>query len=124
MTDPIEHHPSIAEPAELQRVADLLGGERVFRRPLRSSVDAHEMLLQGLPERALTHLMDNLVVLRPAASIEKAVGMSLRVPAPQGCAGEAAQRGAERAYLEVRRGPGAGDFRIRVAGRGRAMAGA
>ena len=78
MADSIEHHSFIAEAAELQRVAELLGGERVFRRRLRSSLDAHEMLLQGLPETALTHLIDNLVVLRPAASLEKAVGMSLR----------------------------------------------
>ena len=66
------------EEIELQRVADLLGGARVFRRPVRNSLEAHEMLLKGLPGRALTHLIDNLVVMERSASLEKAVGMSLR----------------------------------------------
>jgi putative toxin-antitoxin system antitoxin component (TIGR02293 family) len=36
------------------------------------------MLLHGLPGGALTHLFDNFVVMRATASLEKAVGMSLR----------------------------------------------
>jgi putative toxin-antitoxin system antitoxin component (TIGR02293 family) len=36
------------------------------------------MLLQGLPTKALSHLLDNLVVLKRTASLEQAVGMSLR----------------------------------------------
>lgn len=62
----------------LRRVADLLGGARVLRRPLRSSLDAHELLLEGLPGTALNHLVTHLVVLGKAPSLEKAVGMSLR----------------------------------------------
>lgn len=69
--------PSIEE-VELRRVADLLGGTKVLRRPLRNSLDAHEMLLHGLPGRALSHLIDNLTVIEKTASLEKAVGMSLR----------------------------------------------
>lgn len=64
--------------SELQRVADLLGGTKILRRPLRNPLDAHEMLLQGLPGEALSHLFENFVVLRKHASLEKAVGMSLR----------------------------------------------
>ena len=70
--------PPAAEEMEFQRVVDLLGGARIFRRPLRSSLDAHEMLLRGLPGRALSHLIDNLVIIEKTASLEKAVGMSLR----------------------------------------------
>jgi putative toxin-antitoxin system antitoxin component (TIGR02293 family) len=66
------------EPTELQRVAELLGGSRVLRRPVKSPLDAHEMLLHGLPAKALTHLVENLVVLQRTPSLEKAVGMSLR----------------------------------------------
>ena len=66
------------ETMELQRVVDLLGGARVMPRPLRTALDAHEMLLRGLPGRALSHLIDNLVVIEKTASLEKAVGMSLR----------------------------------------------
>lgn len=66
------------EPAELQRVADLLGGVRVLRHTLNNPLDAHEMLLHGLPGKALSHLVSNLVILRRTDSLEKAIGMSLR----------------------------------------------
>ena len=66
------------EIAELRRVANLLGGVRVLRHRMRSSLDVHNALIQGLPGAALMYLVDNLVTLRSPASIEKAVGMSLR----------------------------------------------
>jgi putative toxin-antitoxin system antitoxin component (TIGR02293 family) len=61
-----------------QRVADLLGGFQVLRRRLSNPLDAHELLSDGLPGAALTHLVDNLQVLRNPDSLQKAVGMSLR----------------------------------------------
>jgi putative toxin-antitoxin system antitoxin component (TIGR02293 family) len=36
------------------------------------------MLLKGLPGKALSHLVENLVVLKRSNSLKKAVGMSLR----------------------------------------------
>lgn len=78
MADPIEHETPASEAVELQRVADLLGGPRILRRKLRNPLDAHEMLLRGLPGKALSHLIDNLVVLDRTGAFEKAVGMSLR----------------------------------------------
>ena len=72
---------AVADPnheAELQRIVALLGGDRVLLHRLRTPLDAHEMLLIGLPGRALTHLIDSVAVLRNAASLEKAVGISLR----------------------------------------------
>lgn len=78
MTDPVEHVPPATEAVELQRVADLLGGTRVLRRQLRNPLDAHEMILKGLPGKALCHLVDNFVVLRRTGSLEKVAGMSLR----------------------------------------------
>lgn len=67
-----------AEGAELQRVAELLGGDRVLRHKLKHPLDAHELLLEGLPGKALTHLLGRLVFLDKTLSCEKAVGMSLR----------------------------------------------
>ena len=64
--------------ADLQRVAALLGGQRVLRHALRGPLDAHELLTDGLPGAALLHLVERLVHLRDSASLEKAVGMSLR----------------------------------------------
>lgn len=63
---------------ELQKVAELLGGTRVLSRRLTSALDAHELLLRGLPASALDHLVGNLVVIAKNESLEKAVGMSLR----------------------------------------------
>lgn len=64
--------------AELQRVADLLGGDKTFGGSLTEPLEAHEKLLQGLPGQALGHLLDNLMVLKKGESLEAAVGMSLR----------------------------------------------
>ena len=66
------------EAGSLQRVADLLGGPRVLRHPLREQLDAHDLLLHGLPPMALHHLLDHLSILRRTGSLERAVGMSLR----------------------------------------------
>ena len=66
------------EAAEVQRVAELLGGVRVLRHRLRNALDVHEALASGLPGEALTHLIDNLVSLHDPASIEKAIGISRR----------------------------------------------
>jgi putative toxin-antitoxin system antitoxin component (TIGR02293 family) len=78
MTAIAESKPSTTEAVELERVTALLGGRRVLRRVPRNPLDAHEMLLRGLPGQALSHLIGNLVVLRRSASLEKAVGMSVR----------------------------------------------
>lgn len=63
---------------ELQKVAALLGGTRVLSHSLTSPLDAHELLLRGLPASALDHLVGQLVVIGKTDSLEKAVGMSLR----------------------------------------------
>jgi len=70
---------SIEGGGNVPRVADLFGGARVLGRRLATPLDAHEMLLHGLPGHALNHLVDGLIVLkRTSSSLEKAVGMSLR----------------------------------------------
>ncbi|WP_117194321.1 type II RES/Xre toxin-antitoxin system antitoxin [Rhizobium terrae] len=63
---------------ELQKVAALLGGSRLLSRRLTSALDAHELLLHGLPASAVDHLVGQLVFIGKTESLEKAVGMSLR----------------------------------------------
>ncbi|HEX3497866.1 MAG TPA: antitoxin Xre/MbcA/ParS toxin-binding domain-containing protein [Stellaceae bacterium] len=70
--------PYSADSTALKRVADILGGPKVLKRTLRSPLDAHELLLRGLPGAALTYLVESIALLRDPASLEKAVGMSLR----------------------------------------------
>lgn len=69
---------TIAGSGELQKIEALLGGSRVLPRPLTNALDAHEMLLHGLPTSALDHLVANLAIIGKTESLEKAVGMSLR----------------------------------------------
>jgi putative toxin-antitoxin system antitoxin component (TIGR02293 family) len=64
--------------SHLQKVADLLGGPRILSRRITSVLDAHELLVRGLPRSALNHLVHELLVIHKTDSLEKAVGMSLR----------------------------------------------
>jgi len=66
------------EAARLAAVAGLLGAPSTFRRVPRSSLEAHEMLLGGLPSRALSYLVEHLVSLRWDDSFARAIGMSHR----------------------------------------------
>lgn len=70
--------PSSAARGELQKIEALLGGSRILSRSLTNALDAHELLLHGLPASALDHLVGTLVVIGKNESLEKAVGMSLR----------------------------------------------
>ena len=71
-------NPAPKEPGnDLQKVADLLGGPRILSRRITSTLDAHELLLDGLPGSALTHFVRHLVIIQ-TDSLEKAFGMSLR----------------------------------------------
>jgi len=68
----------VVETTDIQRTANLLGGVRVLRHRLRDPLDVHEALSQGLPRGALTCLVSHVSVLRDPASLEPAVGVSLR----------------------------------------------
>jgi putative toxin-antitoxin system antitoxin component (TIGR02293 family) len=73
-----EAHSPAGFAGELRSVAALLGGERVLHHVPEGAMDAHLMLLEGLPGTALTHLIDGLRTLHRTESLEKAVGISLR----------------------------------------------
>ena len=70
--------PWAADAPAFKLVADILGGPKVLKWRLKGPLDAHEMLLRGLPGAALTHLVDNLVLLHDPVLLEKAVGISWR----------------------------------------------
>ena len=76
---------SVVAPAErssetkiFERTAKLLGGARVLGHKITSSMDAHEVVLGGLPGVALHKLMDNLTVLDRDLSLENGIGLSRR----------------------------------------------
>ncbi|WP_461321142.1 type II RES/Xre toxin-antitoxin system antitoxin [Bradyrhizobium diazoefficiens] len=70
--------PQPIEKTRLAAVASLLGAPSTFRKVPQSPLEAHEMLLNGLPSKALLHLVENLALLRWDDSFAKAIGMSHR----------------------------------------------
>jgi len=67
-----------ARSGDLQKVEALLGGARILSHRSTNALDAHELLLSGLPASALNHLLGQLVFIGRTELLEKAVGMSLR----------------------------------------------
>jgi len=59
---------------------ELLGGRRTLHRRVRSRLEAHDLLREGLPGHALKYLVSNVAFLRVPhhGSLENAVGISLR----------------------------------------------
>jgi putative toxin-antitoxin system antitoxin component (TIGR02293 family) len=66
------------EKARLAAVANLLGAPSTLRKVPQSPLEAHEMLMNGLPSRALFYLVQNLAFLRWDDSFARAIGMSHR----------------------------------------------
>lgn len=69
------------EPTEIarpQRVAKLLGGDRLLHHRVNTPLDAHDLIVGGMPASALFHFINALVVVRDTSDFEKALGMSLR----------------------------------------------
>ncbi len=74
---PLDHPP---EDVEVSRTVALLGGRRTLHRSVRNRLEAHDLLLKGLPTDALRHLVSNVSLLgKPRhGSLKKAFGISLR----------------------------------------------
>jgi len=58
--------------------SQLLGGDRLLKHGVSTPLDAHELIMQGIPGLALVHLIESLDALPKSASFENALGMSLR----------------------------------------------
>ncbi|WP_297768947.1 antitoxin Xre/MbcA/ParS toxin-binding domain-containing protein [uncultured Roseovarius sp.] len=63
---------------DVGRTVGLLGGEKVIHARVRSAMDAHEVLLKGLPADALLHLVSAVTFLEQGDALKKAIGLSLR----------------------------------------------
>lgn len=69
--------PQAAVGALLGDVVDLLGGERTLQAPVSSKLDAHELIVKGLPGAALVNVVRRIRTLKPV-EVTRAVGVSLR----------------------------------------------
>lgn len=65
-------------PVTLRPLIEMLGGQRVLGYRLESQLDAHQLLLDGLPAAALLALLGNLTEIEDKASVEAALGVSMR----------------------------------------------
>ena len=68
------------EDAGIGRTVKLLGGRRTLHRVVRTRLDAHDLLREGLPGHALRHLVNDVALLRASdhRSLQEAIGISLR----------------------------------------------
>lgn len=66
------------EAGAIERVARLFGGRAILRGDPKTPIEAHDLLLKGLPGAAMEHLVGNLVTLQPNEALERAFGMSVR----------------------------------------------
>ena len=65
--------------AGIDRTLEVLGGKHIFHHDVRSPLDAHDMLQEGLPGTVLVHLIANLhSLLSNPESLQRAIGMSSR----------------------------------------------
>ena len=69
---------SISQKDEIARIAEILGGEKVLRKNVRSPLDAHDLLMVGLPGYSLLALTERFSQSVWSSSFEKAIGVSQR----------------------------------------------
>jgi putative toxin-antitoxin system antitoxin component (TIGR02293 family) len=63
---------------DIARTYALLGGRDTIRKPVRNNLEAHDILMLGLPSAALLHLTSQVAFLATDAVLEKAIGISVR----------------------------------------------
>ncbi len=62
---------------DIGRTVSLLGGETVVQAKVCNALDAHELLLKGMPVGALEHLVSKAEVLKERDALNRTIGMSL-----------------------------------------------
>ena len=64
---------------EFEQAAKLLGGPKILRQRVRSQLEAHKLIEEGLPSKALLHLINNFSTLRLEDSLfPKVFGVGTR----------------------------------------------
>lgn len=64
--------------SEVRTVALMLGGRRVLHCDVKTPLDAHWLILSGMPTGAASYLVESLPILRKSETLGAAIGMSLR----------------------------------------------
>ena len=61
-----------------QGVVQILGGEKMLHHKVRSPLDVHRLVVDGLPGASLMHLVTHVGLLSDEAMLKKAIGISVR----------------------------------------------
>lgn len=77
MSPPRAEKAPATAPTLASAAAAFLGGSAAIRRTVKTEFDVHDVLLNGLPSAALSHLLDQVIELDPE-DVLKAVGVSVR----------------------------------------------
>jgi putative toxin-antitoxin system antitoxin component (TIGR02293 family) len=56
----------------------LLGGQKTIPRRVCTSLDAHDLIIEGIPSSAMAYLVDHVGILSSGDFMDKAIGISLR----------------------------------------------
>lgn len=64
--------------SDISRTYALLGGTETIQKPVRNSLEAHDLLMVGLPTSALLYLTDKVSFLANAGILDKTIGISVR----------------------------------------------
>lgn len=64
--------------SDMDRVVGLFGGRAALKHDVTTPLEAHEMILEGIPGRAFENLVGSLSVISPTEAFASAIGMSLR----------------------------------------------
>ncbi|WP_417244543.1 antitoxin Xre/MbcA/ParS toxin-binding domain-containing protein [Celeribacter sp.] len=63
---------------DVTRTYLLLGGKRTIHASIETALDAHDLIVRGLPLTALIHLVNETPMLSSGDTLEKAIGISPR----------------------------------------------
>lgn len=76
--DPVAHAGSAVQENEAIRAYRLLGGRKIMKQTVRDSLDAHDVIVKGIPAKSLLHLVEGVRVLSTGDVLNKAIGISIR----------------------------------------------
>jgi putative toxin-antitoxin system antitoxin component (TIGR02293 family) len=60
------------------RAYRLLGGGKTMKQPVRTALEAHDLIVKGIPSKSLLHLVEGVHVLATGDVLNKAIGISIR----------------------------------------------
>ncbi|XYK82822.1 MAG: type II RES/Xre toxin-antitoxin system antitoxin [Labrenzia sp.] len=64
--------------SEAAKAYRLLGGRKLMKRSVHNSLDAHDVIVDGIPAKSLLHLVEGVRVLSTGDVLNKAIGISIR----------------------------------------------